>query len=142
MGQYAEQPFQNGYMIWSAIPDPDLFFAMVSEPRSEWYLVDQREVDSFSPTDGVSCDVGEPPVSGLVQPVRGFGAIWCNRDDIRDRIGWGTQEEFAVVDNQLQPFENGFLLRNSRKNIYVLIREASPVQQGVGPTGDYVRLGN
>lgn len=142
MGQYAEQPFENGYMIWSAIPQPNLFFAMVGGDKGEWYLVDQTEVDSYNPQDGPSCDVGAPPASGLVQPVRGFGAIWCNRDDIRERIGWGTAEEFAVVDNQLQPFENGFLLRNSQKTIYVLIRETSPTQQGNVSTGVYIRVGN
>jgi hypothetical protein len=140
LGQYAEQPYQNGYMVWSAIPDPDLFFVMVGQDKGEWYLVDQKEVDSYSPRDGIACDVGDPPSKDLFQPVRGFGAIWCNRDDIRDQIGWGTQEEFAVVDNQLQPFENGFLLRNSQRDVYVLMREDSVAQQRNVPAGVYVRL--
>jgi hypothetical protein len=125
-GQYAEQPFENGYMIWSGITE--WFFVMVGQDSGPWYFI--PKVDFYNP-DGVACDVGSPPEKGLVQPVRGFGGIWCDRKDIRAQIGWGTAPEFSVVDNQLQEFENGFLLRDSRGFIYVL------------PKGqDYIRVGN
>ena len=128
-GQYAEQPFQNGYMIWAGIPS--LFFVMIGETEGPWYLIMNDEVDSYNPTDGVACRVEEPPARNLVQPIRGFGAIWCGREDIRKQIGWGTEPEFAVVNNQLQAFENGFILQDSRGFIYVL------------PTGaDYIRIEN
>ena len=36
----------------------------------------------------------EPP-PGLVQPVRGFGKVWREQPDVRERLGWATAEEVA-----------------------------------------------
>jgi hypothetical protein len=127
-GQFAEQPFENGYMIWSAIPDPDLFFAIVGGDKGKWFVADQKEVDSYNPRDGVSCELDTSPPNGLYQPIRGFGALWCGREDIRDQVGWGTMPEFAVIDDALQRFENGFLLRDSRGFIHVLFNNGSYVR--------------
>ena len=127
-GQFAEQPFEKGYMIWSAITDPNLFFAIVGDDSGKWFVADQKEVDSYNPKDGVACDLGPPPSDGLSQPIRGFGALWCGRDDIRDQIGWGKTPEFAVIDNALQRFENGFVLRDSRSFIHVLFDDGSYVR--------------
>jgi hypothetical protein len=127
-GQFAEQPFENGYMVWSAIPDPDKFFILAGGDKGEWYLVDGKEVDSFKPQDGVSCKIDSAPADGLYQPIRGFGAIWCGRDDIREQVGWGTAPEFAVVDNTLQEFENGFILRDSRGLVHVLFDDGTYVR--------------
>jgi len=127
-GQFAEQPFENGYMIWSAIPDPDLFFAIVGGDKGKWFVADQKEVDSYNPRDGVSCELDTSPPNGLYQPIRGFGALWCGREEIRDQVGWGTMPEFAVIDDALQRFENGFLLRDSRGFIHVLFNNGSYVR--------------
>jgi hypothetical protein len=91
-------------------------------------VAEQKEVDSYNPRDGVSCELDTSPPNGLYQPIRGFGALWCGREDIRDQVGWGTMPEFAVIDDALQRFENGFLLRDSRGFIHVLFNNGSYVR--------------
>jgi len=119
-GQFAEQPFENGYMIWAAIGDR--FFVTIGEDRGTWRFFTSEYVASVNPNAGgvVSCTPDTPPPTGLFQPVSGFGAIWCGQDEIRKEIGWATAKEFAVIDNLLQQFERGFLLRDSRNVVYVL----------------------
>jgi hypothetical protein len=33
--------------------------------------------------------------AGLQQPVRGFGKLWRERDDVRERLGWAIESEMA-----------------------------------------------
>lgn len=118
-GQFAEQPFENGYMIWSGILEQ--FYVMIGEERGPWYWFDRKDVESFGAVNGeVACRPPAPVPDGRYQPISGFGGIWCANRDIQEQVGWGTAKEFAVLDNVLQPFETGFLLRDSRGFVYVL----------------------
>jgi hypothetical protein len=119
-GFFAEQPFERGYMYWSSILE--LFFVV---SRGQWYVFSKAEVDRFNPNpDGVACEV--PALrEQMVQPIRGFGAIWCGRQDIRDKLGWATQGEFGATNNLLQIFEKGFILRDNQNRTLLLFNDGS-----------------
>ena len=53
---------------------------------------------------------GSPP-PGKVAPVRGFGWIWLQHDEIRQKLGWGLDEEKGCCV-LLQTFEHGSVLRS------------------------------
>ena len=62
-----------------------------------------------------SCAASPPP--GKVQPVRGFGAVWCQLGGSSAAIGWGLGEEVGFwpghADPMVQDFERGFIFRDS-----------------------------
>jgi hypothetical protein len=127
-GSFAEQPFENGFMFWSQ--DLDEFVTLMGSPdKGEWRLIGKDEAKLYS--DGVSCEPSyEPSSPNPVQPIRGFGGIWCQFLDIQKAIGWGIKEEYGVADsNRIQKFENGLILRASDGSTFVLLGDKS---------GDYV----
>ena len=124
-GYFAEEPFENGYMFWSQILDE--FFVVVGDSKGEWYHFNKEEVDSFIASGDADCKA-EPP-NGLVQPVSGFGAIWCSQDELRNEIGFGTKPEFGVGENLIQEFENGIILRDSKGQFYVLFSNGTYVRE-------------
>jgi hypothetical protein len=115
-GFFAEQPFENGFMFWAE--EPDLFVVTIGEEKGTWEILEKTD---FNPS-GAGCEptIAPPSSPDLVQPVRGFGGIWCDRIDIQKEIGYGTKEEYGVSDNLLQPFENGAILRDSNNLFYIL----------------------
>ena len=113
----AEQPFEDGFMIWSQILG--LFFvANGDEEAGIWTVFTTEQVEAMNPNEeGISCPANVP--EGLYQPIRGFGAIWC-QDNIRGQMGFGTIPEYGVQNNLVQSFENGFIVRNDAGQIYAL----------------------
>ncbi len=93
------QPFQRGHMIWRQ--DDDAVFVFVT--AGDW----DRFADDWDDQDFTS-ERGTPP-EGLQAPVRGFGYLWEEEDDVYTDIGWATAEErgFCAV---FQQYEKGFLL--------------------------------
>jgi hypothetical protein len=83
----AEQPFEEGYMLW--IGEQSRIYVLfdddVSSPRWAIYQDTWEDGDEL-------CDVGEPP-PGYSQPERGFGKVWCEEPGVRDRLGWATADE-------------------------------------------------
>ena len=61
----------------------------------------------------------EPP-DGLVQPVRGFGWVWRNGSEVRERLGWATEPEKGH-DSPVQGFERGTVI-GIGDSIYLLTR--------------------
>lgn len=111
--QDAEQAFDNGHMFWRQ--DNDRVYVVYEHgglngtfqaPTEKW-------------TEGVdpdySCAATPPP--GKVQPVRGFGLIWCNLGGPSAAIGWGLGEEAGFWagkgDPMVQDFEQGMIFRDS-----------------------------
>ena len=74
-----------------------------------------------------SCEVTVP--AGVVQPVRGFGGLWCAYPDIRERLGYGLTDErgFEAGVGFIQGFEGGVIFRDSdgqtRGLAYVLFKD-------------------
>jgi hypothetical protein len=83
----AELRFERGVMLWNRAEDR-IYVLFDDRPYPDWKaLVDQW-------------DEGEPesdpsivPPAGLYQPVRGFGLVWREEPDVRDRLGWAVDTE-------------------------------------------------
>jgi hypothetical protein len=110
--QDAEQPFQNGHMFWRQDND----YAYVVYEQGGLAGTHKRYSDMWSEGDpDYSCAASPPP--GLVQPVRGFGAVWCFLGAASAPIGWGLAEEVGQGpgngDPLVQDFDHGMILRDS-----------------------------
>jgi hypothetical protein len=115
-GQFAEQAFENGMMFWSQILGQ--FFVAGGDDEGNWYVINQDQLKSYNP-DGPGC---EPPTAvpeDRLQPIRGFGAIWCDFPDIRADIRWATEQEHGVGEARFQPYENGAMLRSNDGTYYI-----------------------
>ena len=66
-----------------------------------------------------SRDCDADPPSGLLQPVCGFGMVWCREAGVRDKVGWALdlEQRFRAV---YQVFARGALLVQPQGPIYVL----------------------
>jgi hypothetical protein len=107
-------------MIWSEALD--LFFVAIGDENGGvWQLFAKTD---FNP-DGAGCEPAFPKSSPeLVQPVRGFGGVWCSSPELQRAIGYGTQEEYGVREpNLVQPYERGFIVRNSKNQVYIFFSD-------------------
>ena len=93
------QPFQTGHMIWRE--NDDAVFVFVN--GSSW----DRHDDDWD--DQTYTSVRGTAPAGFQAPVRGFGYLWENSDDIYGDLGWATAGErgFCAV---FQAYADGFLM--------------------------------
>lgn len=86
------QNFEHGFMVWlpastngNLLPQIYVFFA---DGRlrlfSDTWTENEPEID-----DSIN------PPENLYQPVRGFGKVWRENPEIREQLGWATQQEFT-----------------------------------------------
>jgi hypothetical protein len=129
-GYWAEQSFEGGNMYWVQLPD--WFFVTIGGDEGAWLRQAQSEI-TWPWNPGTSCEPDKVPGPGLMQPIRGFGGVWCFLDDVQAQIGFATAAEAGVTGNLLQEFEGGFILRDSQNDVYVMFRD------GGMNTGSYVR---
>lgn len=119
----AEQHFERGVMIW--VEQEDWIYVLYGD-------------DQFSPkwaafTD--EWDEGEPdqdpslvPPSGLYQPKRGFGLVWRQHPEVRERLGWAIDQEIGfgtVVQRTTLPKYNSTYVRALDGNVWHLGPERS-----------------
>ena len=97
----AWEPFQGGAMLWR----DDSNQVIVFYQRDGWITLPDQWQGEATPWRG------DPP-PGLRQPVRGFGWIWGNHDDVFNRLGWATDEEKGVC-LWVQDFQKGFAFLKS-----------------------------
>ncbi len=83
----AEQSFEDGVMIWLAAADSIYVFY---KDEQMW----QRFDDDFEQGKLESDPTFEPP-DGRFQPIRGFGKVWRERPEVRNRLGWAVGVELA-----------------------------------------------
>jgi plastocyanin len=90
----AEQHFEHGTMIW--VKEQDTIYVLFEDVPSG----SERAAKLF--TD--EWDEGQPdhdpslvPPDGLYQPVRGFGLVWRQNPEVRERLGWAVDQETAFV---------------------------------------------
>lgn len=90
----AEQPFERGRMVW--VPDDvgAQVYVMVPDGKAESWVDDWAEGQPET-------DPGIQPPAGLLQPRRGFGAVWRRVTGLRDRLGWALAPESAA-ETQVQ----------------------------------------
>ncbi len=82
----AEQPFENGVMIWLEASDSIL----VLHQDGRW----QRFEDTWSEGEPES-DPDISPPDGRFQPIRGFGKLWRQQPGVRDALGWALGVELG-----------------------------------------------
>lgn len=89
--QAAFQPFEKGYMIWTA--NNERIYVM-SGASSSYRNMAWFEIDAYrNNPDPV---IQAPP--GLFTPVRGFLKVWGNpKNSLLSLIGWGTAAETSVT---------------------------------------------
>jgi hypothetical protein len=90
--QVAEQVFEKGRMFW--LEPASQIWVLAGEDEGQW----ERYEDTF--------EEGEPemdprlnPPEGFEQPLRGFGKLWRENDDVREALGWAVTPEFGYVSN-------------------------------------------
>jgi hypothetical protein len=99
--QAADQSFEHGRMIW--VQAQDSIYVIYND--GSW----ERYADTFE--DGmVERNPAIVPPGGKLQPERGFGKIWREQPQVRERIGWALAPE-TPADVQLHPFERGSMIR-------------------------------
>jgi hypothetical protein len=59
------------------------------------------------------------PPAGLIQPIRGFGMVWCLQEGVPDALGWATESERALSVTH-QRFAQGDLIRDGEGRVVVL----------------------
>ena len=89
-------------MLWRSAADAVYAFGQQGERR--WLEIPDR-------WSGQAIRSRGNPPSGRQAPVRGFGYVWGERDDLFALLGWATDQERGFCFT-LQPFERGFLLRS------------------------------
>jgi len=91
IGPAAQQPFENGFMIWLGPSRAIYVFYNQIEPGRAYPLY-RMYADEFHEGDPES-DPSIVPPSGLYQPIRGFGLVWRTYPEVRDGLGWATAPE-------------------------------------------------
>jgi hypothetical protein len=117
----AQQPFEHGFMIW--MESSQTIYVFLSESTGQFYRTYQ---DTFKEGDLESDPTIIPP-EGKQQPIRGFGKVWRENDDIRLSLGWATAGETGF-DTWTQSYQ-GLGLHNVRiwiKDIDLRILELNP----------------
>lgn len=82
----AEQQFEHGVLLWVWAEDRIYVLYHDSSPRWQVYT------DEFDDGETESDPTLTPP-PGLWQPVRGFGRVWREEANVRDRLGWAAAPE-------------------------------------------------
>ncbi|MBN1920466.1 MAG: hypothetical protein JW892_04430 [Anaerolineae bacterium] len=128
----AEQVFQNGHMFWWK--HLDLHLVVYSQgARAGTYAMYANEWVAGEAQ--ASCSVAVP--QGFVQPVRGFGRVWCRLGADKAAIGWALALEVSFeagnADPLVQRFERGFIFRDSdgfmNRLAYVFFDDGTFVRQ-------------
>ncbi|MCA9883365.1 MAG: hypothetical protein KC546_11100 [Anaerolineae bacterium] len=89
----AEQAFQNGRMFWLE-PVQQIWVLTIDENGNQVWLVYNDTWEEGMPETDASL---VPPEPGLQQPIRGFGKLWRENDDLRNLIGWAVDPELGFV---------------------------------------------
>ncbi len=108
----AEQPFLGGQMYWRS--DTRQIYVIYHNGISRIF---QDEWSEGMPED--SCPDVEPPGGGK-RPIRGFGKVWCENPDVRAELRGGIHKE-GGHDDLVEDFENGTILCDSNRVIYVIL---------------------
>jgi hypothetical protein len=92
--QVAEEVFEHGRIFWIQ-PRKQLWVMYDNGQGSgEWKVYDDTYVDSEP-----ASDPSIVPPEGKYQPLRGFGKLWREHTEIKDKLGFGITPEFGYVSN-------------------------------------------
>jgi hypothetical protein len=93
----AEQHFERGTMVW--VKEQETIYVLFEDvpPGSE--LASRLFADEWDPSQP-DHDPSLVPPDGLYQPVRGFGLVWRQNPEVRERLGWAVDQETAFVTTE------------------------------------------
>lgn len=97
----AWEPFEGGAMLWR----DDVNHVTVFYNSGRWTSFTDQWTGQATPSRG-------SPPPGRRQPVRGFGWVWGNHDEVFTGLGWATDEERGVC-LLVQRFQRGFAFTKS-----------------------------
>jgi hypothetical protein len=109
-------------MIW--IKDDDQIYVLFDDGQSPSWRAYADEWDEGEPED----DPTLTPPAGMYQPVRGFGLIWREQEDVRERLGWATDREAAfstAMQRTSRPRYNDLFIRALDGGVWKLLPESS-----------------
>lgn len=113
---YAWQTFERGFMFWWDSPtEPDLIW-VADAPENDYQRGHNwtHQADVWPGEPIYSCEAAEN--NGPLGPMRGFGFVWCESQDIRTRLGSPTQAELGsgghIPFSQAQFFQGGIMIYN------------------------------
>lgn len=95
--QTAYEPFERGWMLWRV--DNDGHYALFNDGSFAAYWYPPSEPPDFS------C----PEAAAAGMPRRGFGRVWCENANVRQRIGRALSDEVGDY-RPVQIFERGFMI--------------------------------
>lgn len=84
--QSSFQQFQNGFMIWVGSQD-SIYVLYISEGQPRWQVYNDNFIEGSPEYDPT---YNAPPY--VWQPRRGFGNIWRDYPQVRNRLGWTLHE--------------------------------------------------
>lgn len=111
------EQFQQGYMIW--IGEQDAIYVIYdSETQPRWQVFNDTFEDGM-----IEYDPGWGPGPPYTyQPKRGFGKLWRDRPDVRQRIGWSVREWSEPYTAEVQVAVDGSIfIRESRGGVFRLM---------------------
>jgi hypothetical protein len=111
----AFEPFERGRMIWRK--DARLHYAIADD--GGWRSYADIWVEGLP---DFSCPDVAPSASPPT-PLRGFGQIWCQNADVRERLGNATDREWAER-MAVQAFERGAMIQTGQ-GTFVLFADGS-----------------
>lgn len=97
----AYQRFENGTMVWRE--DTSQIYVFFND--GTW----RSFADTFKEGDRESDPAFAAP-GGKMQPIRGFGKVWRDNQEVREKLGWAVAKE-AAQPAEVQTFERGVILR-------------------------------
>jgi len=83
----AQQVFEHGVMLW--VGEEDRIYVIYDDGGVGAWSAFTDEWDEGDPIDDPS--IIPPP--GFYQPIRGFGLVWREQPNVRERLGWATAPE-------------------------------------------------
>ncbi|MHB1354732.1 MAG: hypothetical protein ACYCZF_02010 [Anaerolineae bacterium] len=121
--QWGYQKYEHGWMFWRG-PKTTIYAGKADGA----YSIHADEWNSSLPER--ACDYPAP--SGMMQPKRGFGLVWCKNDDLRAAIGFASAEEFPA-QALVQEFDNGVIVAQASGNTRVFYSDNTWKDLGVLP---------
>ncbi len=113
----ALEQFQQGYMIWIGAQDA-IYVLYDSETQPRWQVFNDTFEDGmieYDPHWGPG-----PPYT--YQPKRGFGKLWRDNAEVRQRLGWSVREWSEPYTAQVQMATDGSIfIQESRGGVFQLL---------------------
>lgn len=81
----AYQSFENGFMLWR----DDVDWIVVGFDDGTYRVYDDQWTGQSYPVDTAP--------AGLITPERGFGYLWVNNPEARNRLGWADADEISFT---------------------------------------------